>query len=116
MEGLRVQCFPGRQHNSFIIHGGDGFHYNVRELRGNRVRLQCRHYRRRAQGCPGTATVSLDSGLLYHLKHHNHHPDRLLSQDFQLRREMIREAETNVFGRKLRSLLDEFKMRCRKMS
>ncbi|KAK3916556.1 N-methyltransferase gliN, partial [Frankliniella fusca] len=108
---LRGQFFPGRQKGSFIVHGDDGYHYNVREVRGNRVRLQCRHYRRLALGCPGTASLSLDENSLHHLQPHNHFPDPLLSQDFEVRRQMIREAASNISGWKLRSILDEFKLR-----
>jgi len=106
-----VQVFPGRQRDSLIIHGGDGFHYNFRERRGDRVRLQCRHYKGRGGTCPGTARVSLNSGLLYHLQPHSHEADPLLSQDFHLRREMIIAVQTDIFGRNLRSLLDEFKIK-----
>lgn len=108
---MEVQCFPGRQRNSYIIHGGDGFHYNIREVRGNRVRLQCRHHKARGQGCPGTASVSLVTGILHHLQPHSHARDMLLSDDFELRRAMVEEARTNIFGKKIRWILNEFKLR-----
>lgn len=111
MAGRPVQGFEGREEGSVIFHCGDGYHYNVRELRGLRVRLQCRHYKSRARGCTATAYISLDTELLYHLQPHNHAPDPLLMDDMILRRATIEEARTNAVGRKLRNILNEMKIR-----
>jgi len=108
MEGGHVLSFPGRKRNSLIFHCGDGFYYNVREVRTSRARLHCRHW---YSGCPGTASVSLETGWLTPLQRHRHPPDHLLVDDSEMRQNMIREAETNLFGKKVQSILNGFKLR-----
>lgn len=111
MEGGPVQMFAGRQQGSFIFHANDGLHYHLREVRGNRARLRCRLYRKTGLGCHGTANVSLITGLLVHSVPHDHGPDPLLADDMDLRRNMIEEARTNVFGKKIQAILNEWKLR-----
>lgn len=106
-----VRGFPGRQEGSLILHCGDGFHYNVHEVRNARVKLRCRHYNRSRLRCYGTANVSLITYHLVHATPHNHEPDPLLEEDFALRKRMIEMAETNVFGRKVISILNEWKLK-----
>ncbi|KAK3922760.1 Tyrosine recombinase, partial [Frankliniella fusca] len=107
-----VQAFPGRQRGSLIFHANDGFHYNLREVRHdtNRARLRCRKYKKNGLGCFGTANVSLVTGLLRHSQPHNHAPDLLLEEDMDLRRNMIEEARTNVFGKRIQAILNQWKL------
>ncbi|XP_034231375.1 uncharacterized protein LOC117639631 [Thrips palmi] len=107
--GGPAETLEGRTSNSLIIHCGDGFYYNRREVRRSRARLQCRHFKK---GCPGTASLSLETGWLHHLQPHNHAPDRLFTDDSALRRAMLHEAKTNVHGIKVQSILNDFKVRC----
>lgn len=111
MAGRTLQAFPGRQEGSLIFHCGDGYYYNVREVRHSRARLRCRHYSKSGLGCFGTANVSFATELLVHSQPHNHGPDPLLEEDFELRRNMVHEAETNVFGRKIQTILNDWKIR-----
>ncbi|KAK3924154.1 Phosphate acyltransferase [Frankliniella fusca] len=114
MEGGPVQAFEGRTRGSWILHCADGFHYNIREVRGRRVRLRCRHRPSRGlgTGCPGTARVSLDTGHLQHLIPHNHDRDLLLPEDFELRRRMVEDARSDLVGTRIGTILREWRVRC----
>ncbi|KAJ1519180.1 hypothetical protein ONE63_011214 [Megalurothrips usitatus] len=109
--GGPVQCFQGRVENSVILHCGDGLHYHIREICRSRLRLHCRHYKSRGLGCPGTASVSLDTGFLKHLQNHNHPPDHFLKDDYALRTAIIQETTRSTFGEKVMSILNRLKMR-----
>ncbi|KAK3931712.1 Pyridoxine/pyridoxamine 5'-phosphate oxidase [Frankliniella fusca] len=106
MAGLPVNIFQGRSENFMIFHGNDGWHYNLREQRPARLRLQCRHYK---GGCRATASVDLASETLSHGQPHNHHPDMLLEEDMDLRRHIIHVVKTDIYGTKLRTILNQIK-------
>lgn len=107
-----MQVFEGRIRGSYILHCGDGFHYNIREIRGRRVRLRCRHRRSLRLSCPGTATVCLASGRVRHSVPHDHAPDPLLAEDFELRRRMLEDVRSNIAAKKNRTVLHEWRIRC----
>lgn len=111
-DGGPAQLMRGRKKGSVIVHCGDGFHYNIREVRSTRVRLLCRHYKSRGGGCPGTATVSLATEYLTHLEPHNHDRDPLLKADLLVRRTLIDTAGKCVFGKKVQAILRDAKIRC----
>jgi len=108
--GRPVKIFLGQKRNSRIFHCGDGFFYNQRERRGFRIRLTCRKRNSRGQGCPGTASISLTTGLMHHLTPHNHLGDPLLRHEYTVRRAMIEEAKI-LHDQKIRSILDGMKLR-----
>lgn len=111
-DGGPAQLMPGRKAGSVIVYCGDGFHYNIREVRSKRVRLLCRHYKSRGGGCPGTATVNLATGYLTHLEPHNHDRDPLLRSELYARRTMVGTARRSTFGKKIHAILREAKIRC----
>lgn len=111
-DGGPAQVMPGRKAGSVIVYCGDGFHYNIREVRSKRVRLLCRHYKSRGGGCPGTATVNLATGYLTHLEPHNHDRDRLLRSELYARRAMVDTARSSTFGKKIHAILRDAKIRC----
>lgn len=103
-----AEAVAGQNPGSVLFHKRDGFFYHVREIRGRRARMQCRHY---SKGCRSTATVNLVTGLLRRLKPHNHAPDRLLLDDEALRREMMEDARANNFAKTARQILNEHRLR-----
>lgn len=103
-----VQVAAGRENGSHIFHKGDGYYYHVREVRGSRARLKCRHYTR---GCRGTASVNMTTGILKSLQHHTCRNDPLLLEDLQVRRDMVTEARTNLNGAGVRQILREHRLR-----
>lgn len=111
MEGGPVQVFEGRVVGSSILHCGDGLYYNIREVRASRIRLRCRRRSSLGPSCPGTAVVSLDTGRLSHLTPHNHVPDPLLAEDFELRRRMVDEARSVLVGKRIRTILHDGRVR-----
>lgn len=110
MNDQGLEACPGRRRDSHFFHNGDGWHYNLRERRSTVARLKCRFYNR---GCRGTAAVNLTTGVLYHLQPHNHDPDPLFVEDMALRRRIIDDAESDVFGITTRGLLNRHRLACR---
>lgn len=107
---MQVQCFAGERAGSHMFHRGDCLFYHLRDIRGDRARVRCR-FRSVHNFCSGTASVSLDTGLMVHETEHNHDRDPLLQDDLKLRHAMMEEARTNEYGAKIKTLLVSWKLR-----
>lgn len=55
--------------------------------------------------------MKVDDALLHHEAEHNHDADPLLEEDLQLRRNMIQEARTSVYGSKIKTILINWRLR-----